>query len=293
MHFWIRISALVSLTFVAACSSGQRNDDGSKLPYAGSEPTVRQLTDQYGVGLGTFAYLESYESYGWCNGVVGNPSQCTGDVPGVRKYSYTLRKKQILSDGEQSFDISAVSKIGTGNYLMAGEVAVTMKAKSPGAGAQIVNSGWDDTLYIKSKTLKNGTPVTIGVQLALLNASRNIACDAENNSNGQLELYVPNVKPPQSDGSQFEITGSCVGEAWEYYLYGNTKNMGTTGIGTISTKVGGSFILAFSLSGDAAVSCNNYCSGDIKASLSGKYKFTITSITQGATYKSASGDKYQ
>jgi hypothetical protein len=37
----------------------------------------------------------------------------------------------------------------------------------------------------------------------------------------------------------------------------------------------------------------NYCIGDIVASLSGSYKFKITSITRGATYTTASGNTYK
>lgn len=37
----------------------------------------------------------------------------------------------------------------------------------------------------------------------------------------------------------------------------------------------------------------NYCIGDIVASLSGSYKFKVTSITSGATYTTASGNTYK
>ena len=298
-----RILALVSLSLAAACSGGQRSDVNSALPYAGLRSGAGPLTKQYGVGLGTFAALVGSPSggdYGWCDGVVENPSQCTGEVPGVRRYTYALKKRAKLQyestqDGYEDFDISAESKLGTGSYLMSAEVnELHQKLKGVSVGSQVVNSSWNDTLKISSKSLRNGTPVTIGVQLALLNASNDIACDAAQNSFGQLELYSASVTPPKSDGSEFEIAGYCVGGVWEYYLYGNTKNSGTTAVGTIGTAVGDSASLDFSLAGNViACQTSNECVGDITASLGGKYKFTITSITKGATYKSASGQKYQ
>ena len=120
--------------------------------------------------------------------------------------------------------------------------------------------------------------VTLGEQLALTKASTTIACDSANNSFGELDLYSPSVTPPS--GNQFAIGGYCVNGSFEYFLYGNEKMVGTTATGTIATAVGDSQTV-------------NYCVGDIVANLSGTYKFTITSITSGATYTTASGNTYR
>jgi hypothetical protein len=75
---------------------------------------------------------------------------------------------------------------------------------------------------------------------------------------------------------------------------GNTKQPGTTAVGTINTAVGDSDVVYFVATGRVlACQSTNYCVGDILASLHGVYKFTVTSITKGATYKTASGNKYK
>jgi hypothetical protein len=195
-------------------------------------------------------------------------------------------------DGYADVKLNASSKLGSGSYTLFAEDNEEIQfLKNVSAGAQIVASDWDDTFSITSKKLKKGSRVTIGVKL-VLQQSTEVACDAAQNSFGELDLYSPSVTPPS--GSQFAIAGYCENGSFEYYLYENSKLPGTTAVGTISTAVGDSFTFYFVATGQVlACQPKNQCSGDIIASLHGTYKFTITSITRGATYTTASGNTYQ
>jgi hypothetical protein len=257
----------------------------------------------FGVGLGDAVGIAGGGGYAhqWCNGAPGGASGCYSEIPGKRKFTdgasgsvnLVIGKKGSQPDGYVKVNFSATSKLGTGRYLMAGETNETVKyLKNVGAAAQVVSSDWDDTFYVSSGSLKKGTPVTIGVKLILQNPQTDIACDTAKNSFGELDLYSPSVTPPS--GSQFNITGYCVNGAFEYYLYQNAKDPGTTATGTIKTAVGDSFVMYFVATGQI-IACQsvNYCIGDIVASLSGSYKFKITSITRGATYTTASGNTYK
>jgi hypothetical protein len=293
---------VVAFIVLAGCGGAptQLDPAGPALP-AGSSSGMGPAVKQFGVGLGDSAGAEGDVSsyrYGWCNGAPANPSGCYSEVPGKRKFtngssgSINLVNDSNKSDGYADAKINASSKLGSGSYTLLGEVDEDVKLlKNVSAAAQIEASDWDDTFTIASQTLKQGTPVTIDVKLTL-KESTNVACDSAQNSFGELDLYSPSVTPPS--GSQFAIGGYCENGSFEYYLYGNSKQPGTTAVGTINTAVGDSFTFYFVASGQAmACQPTNYCTGDIVASLHGTYKFTITSITSGATYTTASGNTYQ
>ncbi len=260
-------------------------------------------TKAFGVGLGDSVGIAGGDGFRhqWCNGVAGDASGCYSEVAGKRNFADSasdtidlkIGKKGSEPDGEVKVNFSATSKLGTGSYLMAGETSETAKyLKDVGAAAQVVASDWDDTFYISSGSLKKGTLVTLGVKLTLQNPQANIACDSAKNSFGELDLYSPSVTPPS--GSQFNISGYCVNGTFKYYLYENTKKPGTTATGTITTAVGDSFVMYFVATGEVqACQPTNYCIGDTVASLSGTYKFKVTSVTQGATYTTASGNTYK
>jgi hypothetical protein len=126
----------------------------------------------------------------------------------------------------------------------------------------------------------------------LQHVATRIACDSAQNSFGQLNLYSPSVTSPS--GGEFSISGGCVNGAFEYYLYQNEKQLGKTATGTIKTAVGDSFVMQFVLTGNVvACQSSNFCVGDIVAILAGDYKFTVTSITPGASYTTASGETYR
>jgi hypothetical protein len=296
-----RAFGIAAFIVLAGCGTQtQLNPGGPALP-SGSASGIGPAVKQFGVGLGDSAGAEGDVSsyrYGWCNGAPANPSGCYSEVPGKRKFtngssgSINLVNDSDKSDGYADAKINASSKLGSGGYTLLGEVNEDVKLlKNVSAAAQIEASDWDDTFTIASQTLKKGTLVTIGVKLAL-KESTDVACDSAQNSFGELDLYSPSVTPPS--GSQFAIGGYCENGSFEYYLYGNSKQPGTTAVGTINTAVGDSFAFYFVASGEVlACQSTNYCVGDIIASLHGTYKFTITSITQGATYATASGNTYQ
>lgn len=261
-------------------------------------------TKQFGVGLADEAGADgdtasSPFTYQYCNGVLENPSGCYGEVPGKRKFtssasgSVNLVTGSDQPNGYAKVKLSATSKLGTGSYSLVAETnELTKGLRNIGAAAQVVSSGWDDTFSISSGSLKKGTPVMIGVELALTQVSTTVGCDSAQNSFGELNFYSPSVTPPS--GSQFSITGYCVNGSFEYYLYNNTKQTGTTATGTVTTAVGDTFTLYFVATGQV-IACQtvNYCAGDIISRLSGNYKLTVTSITAGATYTTASGNMYQ
>jgi hypothetical protein len=106
------------------------------------------------------------------------------------------------------------------------------------------------------------------------------------------QLYSASITP--SSGSQFSISGACSNGTFLYYLYNNSQQKGTTAVGTISTAVGDSYPIYFATSGQVlACQSSTQCLGDFFAVLSGTEKFTITSITHGATYTTASGNTYK
>ena len=244
--------------------------------YALASPAKK--TKQFGVGLADDAGADGDTTsspfrYDYCDGVLENPSGCYGEVPGKRKFSSSasgsvnLVNQSGQPNGYAKVKISVTSKLGTGNYSLSGETdELTKYYRDIGAQTQIVSSGWDDTFTIKSGTLKQGTPVTLGVQLALKAAATDIACDSANNSFGELDLYSPSVTP--SSGSQFAIGGYCVKGKFEYFLYGNENDVGTTATGTITTAVGDTFTLYFVATGQV-IACQtvNYCVGESSRTL--------------------------
>lgn len=260
----------------------------------------------FGVGLGNDAGAEGTGgskgmswSFAWCNGAPGNASGCYSEVPGKRKFTDSASGTAELFYGSKSVGftkakIAGTQKIGTASYVMSAETDSTMKlGHGYFAQAQTVASDWDDTLYISSTTLKKGTPVTIGVKWVLTPQTQ-IGCDSAKISYGVLELYSPSITPPT--GGQFSISGACANGQFLYYLYNNVKDPGTTATGTISTTVGASYPIYFATSGQV-IACTSgvggQCIGDYFAVLSGNDKFKITSITQGATYTTASGVTYK
>jgi hypothetical protein len=301
-----RHASIVAVLFaLAACGGSQVQSTGAGLVPPQAEHGAAPLaTKQFGVGLGDDAGADGNVGskpswrYDYCNGVLGNPSGCYSEVPGRRKFTsggsgmVNLQDQHGQANGYVKAKISAVSKLGTGSYLLFGETNEKTKYyRNIGAQAQLVSSDWDDTFYISSGSLKKGSPVTIGVQLTLDATQTSIGCDSAQNSFGELNLYSPNVTP--SSGSQFSISGYCINGSFEYYLYNNAKLTGTTATGTISTAVGDNFTFLFVATGHViACQTTNYCVGDIGAKLGGNYTLTITSITPGATYTTASGNTY-
>jgi hypothetical protein len=302
---WPTIGAVAGLLMAAGCV-GTQNSVVPAMPFPDA---FRQLglgpdVKQFGVGLGNDAGAEGTGgskgmswSFDWCDGAPGNPSQCIGEVPGKRKYHDLASGTGYLFNGSQSVGytkakIEGTATLGTGSYVMSAETNAKMKlAHGFFAQSQTVASDWDDTLYISSGSLKKGTPVTIGVKWALT-PHTNIACDSAKNSSGFVELYGASITPPS--GSQFSITGACSNGTFLYYLYNNPQQKGTTAVGTISTAVGDSYSIYFATSGQVlACQASTQCVGDFFAVLSGTEKFTITSITQGATYTTASGNTYK
>jgi hypothetical protein len=303
----VALSSFAALFVFAGCGGSQDFvSPATSVPAAAAHPQAGPNVKQFGVGLGdaagaignTAGSSQSWR-YEYCNGVLENPSGCYSEVPGKRKFtssasgSAKLQNQYGKPNGSTTAKISATSKLGVGSYSLFGETnELTKYYRNIGAAAQVVSSDWDDTFYVSSGKLKKGSPVTIGVKLTLQNPQTNIACDSAKNSFGELDLYSPSVNPPS--GNQFNISGYCVNGTFEYYLYGNAKKTGTTATGTINTAVGDSFLMLFVATGEV-IACQtvNYCVGDITASLSGNYKFKVTSITPGATYTTASGNTYK
>ncbi|MBV8067100.1 MAG: hypothetical protein JO113_03905 [Candidatus Eremiobacteraeota bacterium] len=302
-RFLSRASGIfATITMLAGCGGSS----ASFTPRTPASSNVDLLglatgTKQFGVGLGDSVGIAGGLGFlhQWCDGVSGYFMAC-GEVAGTRKFSDRADDTQKLTCsggktlGSVTVKFGAVQQIGIGSYLMSGDTQEKFKCgRDVGAGSQLVGGSWDDVLYISSGSLKKGSPVTIGVQWSLTPQTTHIACDAAQNSYGNIELYNAGITPP-AGYSEFSITGACVGSTFEYFLYGSAKQQGTTAVGTISTSVGASLPIYFAISGDViACQTTNYCVGNIGASLSGKYKFTITSITPGATYRTASGNKYQ
>jgi hypothetical protein len=303
-----RVREALLLFVVAALMAGCGGSQSHVAPTALLPPDGHQAipaTKQFGVGLGDDAGAvgnigsKPYWRYDYCNGVLGSPSGCYSEVPGKRKFisggsgSVNLQNQSGQQNGYVKAKISATSKLGTGSYTLFGETdELTKYYRNIGAQAQIVADDWDDTFYISSGSLKKGTPVTIGVQLTLDAVATSIGCDSAQNSFGELNLYSPNVTPPS--GNQFAIGGYCVNGSFEYFLYGNEKQTGKTATGTITTAVGDNFTFLFVATGQViACQTKNYCVNDIVAKLTGNYKFTVTSITAGATYTTASGNLYK
>ena len=284
----------------SGCAGPNRMSAGGPLPPSALR-NFPPPTTAFGVGLGVGGGANGSVDYsfGWCDGVNENPSQCLGEVYGQRKYQFFVSHTVPINNGSHSYGyakvvLQALSRLGTGSYLMSGFVDETKKfSKNIDAYAGVVSNDWNDTIYVHSKTLKKGTPVTIGVQLALYPTTTSITCDSAKNSVGQLVLYSASITPPPSYG-EFAINGLCSGGSFEYILYGSFKDQGTTAVGTIGTAVGDSYPLYFSMDGNVtACQTSNYCVGTTGAKLAGHFKFTITSITPGATYRTASGNTYK
>jgi len=284
---------LAALFTLAACGAPQNQASGTNVVPAVNRLGAGPATKAYGVGLADGAGTVPTWGAGWCNGVPAETlSFCPDEVPGKRSFKNSASGGQSLgSEGYVKAKIDVTQKLGATSYLLDGEVDVLNSQIIAEAGATISNGWWQDEFTISSQTLKNGTPVTLGVQAALNPTKTNVACDAAQTSFGELFVYSPSIKP--SSGSQFSISGACVNGTFEYLL-GNGAQ-GTTETGTIGTAVGDSFTVYFVMTGEVTV-CeekNQACLGLYIANLDGSYQFTVTSITSGATYTTASGNTYQ
>ncbi|MBV8344221.1 MAG: hypothetical protein JO190_04400 [Candidatus Eremiobacteraeota bacterium] len=291
------MKAVAMLVVLAGCAGSQPSPAPFAPGFANRGPLAASAaTEQFGAGLGDTAGIAGGAGFthSWCDGVSGSFFAC-GEVAGARRFKDSASDTQNLtcsgtkSNGYVSVKFAGTQNIGIGSYSMSGETNETIKCGSGiGAHAALNVGSWDDVLYVSSKTLKKKTPVTIGVKWVLTPVT-DIACDRSQNSYGKVELYSPSVTGPK--GGKFSIIGSCVKGAFVYKI---GKQEGTTAVGTISTRVGASHPIAFSIVGNiVACAVDNECVGDIKASLSGRDKFTITSITKGASYTTASGDLYK
>jgi hypothetical protein len=296
----------IALIALAGCGGSQNALPAPATAQAARPIGLAPAVKQFGVGLGNAAGAEGTGgskgmswTFNWCNGVPYNPScyPTVPEVPGKRKFHDLASGTANLFNGSQSVGytkakIEGTATLGTGSYIMSAETNAKMKlAHGFFAQSQILGSIWDDTLYVSSGSLKKGTPVTIGVKWALT-PHTNIACDSAKNSYGLLELYSASITPPS--GSQFSISGACSNGTFLYYLYNNPQQKGTAAVGTISTAVGNSYPIEFVTTGQVvACQASTQCVGDFFATLSGTEKFTITSITQGATYTTASGNTYK
>ncbi|MBV8067099.1 MAG: hypothetical protein JO113_03900 [Candidatus Eremiobacteraeota bacterium] len=302
----ISIARVSSISLTLALLTGCRGSSSALTPSAPASSNHAPLAPvagvkQFGVNLANDAGAESTKAGGswtfdYCNGGPGNPSQCYDDVPGRRVFADNASGTAYLYNGSQSVGytkakIGTKQQLGIASYTMSAETnAIENLGHGYFAQSQIVSAGWNDTLYISSGSLKKGSPVTIGVKWTLT-AHTNVACDSAKNSYGELYLYSASVTPPSG---QFSITGACSNGSFGYYLYNNPKQPGTTAVGTINTAVGDSYPIYFTFSGQViACTATKQCIGDYFATLSGKYAFTITSITPGATYTTASGNTYQ
>jgi hypothetical protein len=294
----VRASGISAIVALAGCAGYQSSPAPSAPGFASGAATyLPSSVAQFGVGLGDRVGIDGGAGFAhsWCDGALVSFFAC-GEVAGKRKFNDSASNTQYLtcsgtkSDGSVSINFAATQNIGMGSYSMSGETNETVNCGSGiGAHAQLDAGSWDDVLYVSSKRLKKKAPVTIGVKW-VLKPQTDIACDTAQNSSGQMQLLSPSITGPS--GRKFSISGSCTKGAFVYKVYG--KKEGTTAVGTIATHVGDSYPIAFDVTGNI-VACNagNYCVGDIKASLSGREKFTITSITVGATYTTASGDLYK
>jgi len=284
---------LAALFALAACGTTQNQPSGvSLVPLVAGRVEPGRATKAYGVGLAAAVGTVPTWGYQWCNGAPGTLSLCPDEVPGKRSFKNSASGGQSLgSEGYVKAKIDVTQKLGATSYLLDGEVDVLNSHTIAEAGATISNGWWQDEFTISSQTLKNGTPVTLGVQAALNPTETNVACDAAQTSFGELFIYSPSITP--SSGSQFSISGDCVSGTFEYLLGNGTQ--GTTETGTINTAVGDSFSVIFTMTGDVAVcedNKNQACLGLYAANLGGSYQFTVTSITSGATYTTASGNMY-
>jgi hypothetical protein len=295
----LRWSLAAGVAALAGCAATQNQPTVTGLVPGVEHVGPSHATKAYGVGLADgVGYIPGDWGYQWCNGEPGSPSGCPDEVPGKRTYanhasgSENLETESGQPDGNVAAKLSVTQKLGTTSYLLYGEVdEPVQELEGVSGGGSISNGWWQDTLYITSQTLKNGTPVTIGVQAALDATETKVACDAAQNSFGELFIYSASITP--ASGKEFAISGGCVNGTFEYQLYG-TSMQGTTATGTITTAVGDSVTIIFTATGEVtACQSKNQCVGQYVAELDGSYAFTITSITQGATYTTASGNTYQ
>ena len=289
---------LAALFTLAACGAPQNQASGTNVVPAVNRLGAGPATKAYGVGLADGAGTVPTWGAGWCNGVPAETlSFCPDEVPGKRSFKNSASGGRNLENGSGQPEgyvkakINVTQKLGATSYLLDGEVDVLDSQIIAEAGATISNGWWQDEFTISSQTLKNGTPVTLGVQAALNPTETNVACDAAQTSVGELFIYSASITP--SSGSQFSISGDCVSGTFEYLLGNGVQ--GTTETGTISTAVGDKFTVYFVMTGDVAVcedNKNQACLGLYAANLGGSYQFTVTSITSGATYTTASGNMY-
>jgi hypothetical protein len=291
--------ALYSCVAAALLAGFSRSEPSSgaalpTLPMANHSWPVPD-TKQFGAGLEAAAYVEvpgSTKDYTYCNGGPYNPS-CPMEKAGKRKFTFDAMaqlEEPPSVGGSATMAVTLDSNLGAATYSSSGTVTeANQELKDSTAGSQD-QLGWDDTLSISSKTLKNGTPVTIGVRLVVSPTTTNVACDSQQNSYGALSFYMPNASSPSGP---FQINGECDNGTFVYVI-GNGKQKGTTIDGTISTAVGDSESIA-ALVEVTTQACNpaNACVGTYTAALAGSYRFRITSITSGATYTTASGKTYE
>jgi hypothetical protein len=262
---------------------------------------VSSTTKAFGVGLETEVGVP-FGATAWCDGT-WNPSNVyvCPETPGTRQYEFGPTKRTYVYKnasgevlGSDTASGSVTSKLGAGSYILIGTMDTSIQLRGPQAGANFgqLSGGWMDTLYIAAKSLKKGTPVTVGVKLALAPTRTGVACDAAGKSTGEVDFYAPFALGPDRVHAT-EVTGYCIAGSFKYYLYGNYHDAGTTAVGTIATAVGDSVPMYFAPSGGVSAGCpSNGCEGRIAAALEGSYELTITSITRGATYTAASGTKY-
>ena len=294
-------AAVVAAALVAC--SGTSVVPNSALADGPRTTVLKNATDSTtpGFGDGLSADLgaasgNSGSRYQYCEEPGYSFSSCPLEEPGKRRFSYSKTASANSSVGSASASVSLVSELGTGKYNegVSAEGVPSMPPYSADTADTSAYLSFDDTIYVNSSTLPKGTPVTITYKIALKPSATSVSCNQ--NSTGQAGF---GVMAAGGSNSPLSIFASCTYGQFVYEIYGQGQpHKGDAATGTWHSKVGSSLVFSGSARASLSVGCGTFkgdppCLTRYSDTVAAGYKFTVKSITSGATYTTASGDKYQ
>ena len=203
---------------------------------------------------------------------------------GVRSYHAKLDKTIRWSGGK--FSASTAPSSTLGDFTFNQTVSTNSSSDHINQAAEDMTGWeWDDLLTITSSTLPAGSPASFKVTTTLKPTTFEAPCNADSAPTLMFYFDSNGIK-----GTYSRLNGSCVKKKFEIYVDTPGKR-GTVLVSVITGTVGQNL----NIGGKGSVT-NGICAvvGCIPQSstLAGTVKFTIVPITKGASFKTASGNKY-
>lgn len=204
---------------------------------------------------------------------------------GTRSYHTSLHHTLKWSGGTFSVSTAPSATLGVETFHQTASTTSGSDHVSQAVEAS-TKFAWTDVLNVTSSTLPAGTPVTLKVTTALKPGTIKAPCNADSVPSANFYFQSNGFRNGYS-----QIYGSCIKKKFIFYIDTPAKK------GSVLTEQFYSVVGESVMIGGMGSVINGLCAvvGCIPQSstLEGTVKYTIVPITKGATFKSASGYKYQ